>query len=179
MTEPELVRGCLRRDPAVQQELYARTSARIYRLLLGLTRNEEDAADLLQDTYIRAFERIEQFHGHSSLGTWLYRIAINEARQRARRNRRHEEILREEAPPPAEAHRGDQDTADLRIDLDAALARLPDEERTLILLRYFEELDYTRMAEVLERPPGTIASGLNRARRMLQEILGAAPAARP
>ncbi|MEP0841881.1 MAG: sigma-70 family RNA polymerase sigma factor [Phycisphaerae bacterium] len=180
MTEADILAGCLRQEPAAQRELYARWSDRIYRLLLRFTHNADDAADLLQETFVRVFQNLERFRGGSSLGTWIYRIAVNEARQHFRRRNRHDEILRQVVAPPPEARTGDQEAAALRMDVMAAVAQLPEEERALILLRYFEDLDYARMAEVLEKPPGTIASGLNRARRLLVEILGSGmePAAR-
>ena len=171
MTEDQVIAGCRRREREAQRELYARTSERIYRLLLRLTQDPQTAADLMQETYIRAFEHIDGFHGASSLGTWVYRIAINEAGQYFRRRGRYERALREDFPRPAETDPGGQEAAAIRLDVREALALLPEEERTLIILKYFEGLDYARMAELLDKPPGTIASGLNRARGMLQDLL--------
>jgi RNA polymerase sigma-70 factor (ECF subfamily) len=110
------------------------------------------------------------------LSTWVYRIAINEAGQHFRRRGRYERMLREDAPQPAEADAGGAAVVDTRLDVHAALARLPDEERTLLVLKYFEGLDYAEMAALLDKPAGTIASGLNRARRRLQELLEDQPA---
>src|SRR5690606_11816811 len=114
---------------------------RIYGLLLRMTRNPEEAADLLQDTYIRVFERIDQFQGASSLSTWVYRIAVNEAQQYFRRRRRQDEILRTEFPHPPLAGPGEQESAAARAEVREAIQRLPEDERVLIILRYFEELD--------------------------------------
>jgi len=171
VTEDQLIAGCRRNEREAQRELYARTSERIYRLLLRLTHDPQTAADLLQETYIRAFEHIDSFQGASSLSTWVYRIAVNEAGQHFRRRGRYERMLREDAPRPGEADEGGQAAAGARLDVREALTRLPEEERTLIVLKYFEGLDYARMAEVLDKPAGTVASGLNRARRMLQDLL--------
>lgn len=177
LTEEELVEGCRRGDPEARRELYVRTADAIYRLLLRMTQEPETAADLTQDTYIRVFQNIDRFEGAASLSTWIYRIAVNEARQHFRRRKRQDEILREELPRPEEVSQGRQETAALQMDVRAALERLPDEERTLIVLRYFEGLDYARIAQVLGKPAGTVASGLNRARRMLEGHLR--PAERP
>ena len=172
LAQADIISGCLRGDGQAQRALYAHTSDRAYRLLLRLTRNAEDAADLLQETYVRVFSRLDRFQGASSLSTWVYQIALNEARQFFRRHRRYERALREELPGPAESQAGGEEALAVGMDVREAVARLPEEERTLIVLRYFEGLDYARMAEVLDKPAGTIASGLNRARRMLQDVLG-------
>lgn len=149
--------------------LYAQTSERIYRLLLRMTRNEQDAFDLAQDAYMRAFERIHQFDGTSALSTWLYQVAVNEALQFLRkRKQRGEGLRRNEASFKAELHRED---LDVRLDIRDAVSELPEVERTLIVLRYFEGLGYAEMAQVLGKSPGTIASGLNRARESLRKIL--------
>ena len=79
LTESELVDGCRKGEREAQRELYARTCERIYALLLRMTRHPEDAFDLAQDTYLRAFARIGQFDGRSSLATWLYSIAVTQA----------------------------------------------------------------------------------------------------
>ena len=75
--EQELVEGCWRQDRSAQRQLYELTSEKIHRLMLRMTRNADDAFDLAQDTYLRAFARMDRFDGRSSLATWLYRIAIN------------------------------------------------------------------------------------------------------
>ena len=91
MTERELVELCRRGDRQAQRALYDQTAEAIYRLALRMTRNADDAFDVAQDTYVRAFTRIEQFDGRSSLATWLHRIAVNEALQllRRRKNEQH------------------------------------------------------------------------------------------
>ena len=88
MTEEELVQRCCDGDRQAESELYARTSRRIYRLLLRMTGSEEAASDLAQETYLRAFARIVDFDARSTIATWLYRIAVNEAPQHRRRQQR-------------------------------------------------------------------------------------------
>lgn len=166
-----MIQGCRRGERKAQQELYMRTSDRIHGLLLRMTRDPDEAADLLQDTYIRVFERIDQFQGASSLSTWVYRIAVNEARQHFRRRQRQARILRTEVAPPPEADPGEQEAAAARAEVREAVQRLPEDERILIILKYFEGLDYAQIAEIIEKPAGTVASGLNRARRLLREVL--------
>lgn len=94
MTENELIARCRQGDREAQRQLYAKTSEHIYRLLLRMTGNSDDAFDLAQDTYVRAFAKIADFDGKSSVTTWLYRLAVNEALQCARRARKARTHLR-------------------------------------------------------------------------------------
>lgn len=169
MTEDQIVEGCRRRDRTAQRELYAQTSKKIYRLLRRMTRNSDDAFDLTQSTYLRVFERIDQFDGASRLTSWVYRIAINEALQFLRQRRRHESRLAKVAKSSTMA--GPQESEDVQMDVEEALAKLSEPDRALIVLRYIEGLSYTEIAQVLEKPVGTISSGLNRARQALRDAL--------
>ncbi|MFQ5412024.1 MAG: RNA polymerase sigma factor [Phycisphaerae bacterium] len=170
MSEAELVERCRTGEREAQRELYTRTIDPIHRLLLRMTNSEEDAFDLAQETYVRAFTRIDRFDGRSSVRTWLYRIAVNEAlgfMKRAGRERAH---LRNLA-----AGRSDRvemaAACESRIDLDTALATLSPSDRTMLLLRYDQGLDYRTIAAVLDCPEGTVASRLNRSRRRLRVFL--------
>ena len=168
MDDQQLVERCRRGNRDAQRELYERTCERIYGLLLKLTHNPDDAFDLTQETYLRAFARISQFEGNSSIATWLYRIAVNEGRQAARRGitgqRARESLGR--IPQP-----GGNGQADTRLDVDVAMSELPEDDRLILLLRYHEGLDYETIAQMTELPPGTVASRLNRAREHLRERL--------
>lgn len=172
MTDAELIKGCKRGDREAQQELYVRTSEKIYGLLLRMTRNPDAAFDLAQDAYLRAFSRIGQFNGESSLATWLYRIAVNEALQFLRRKKPLELVKRSENEFPTGVD--DAEKIDARLDLDEALRRMYPEDRAILLLRYQEGLDYRDIAAVLDCPAGTVASRLNRARHSVRELLAGA-----
>ncbi|MCH7702241.1 MAG: sigma-70 family RNA polymerase sigma factor [Planctomycetes bacterium] len=170
MTEEELVQRCCDGDRQAQSEFYARTSRRIYRLLLRMTGSEEAASDLAQETYLRAFARIGDFDARSTIATWLYRIAVNEALQHRRRLQR--ERGRLESVLPDVAAPGSQDRHAAKLDVAEALSSLAPDDRAVLLLRYQEGLDYRRMATVLDCAEGTVASRLNRARAKLGELLG-------
>jgi len=169
VTDKELAARCRRNYREAQRVLYERCGDRIYRLLLRMTHNADDAADLAQDTFIRAYERIGTFGGTSSLTTWVYRIAVNEALQFLRRRRTRDRAairVSEDVPPAAPDAR-----IDTKLDVTDALTRIPDDDRALLVLRYVEGLSYNEMAEVVNKPPGTIASGLNRARQLLRDAM--------
>lgn len=168
MTQDELLDRCRQGDRQAQRELYDLNADRVYRLLLRMTGNPEDASELAQETFLRAYAALDQFDARASLHTWIYQIALNEGRQFLRRSRRREIKLAEvETASEVEA----DITTDIRLDITAALDLLPEEEKTLLVLRYYEQQSYDQMAIALDKPPGTIASGLNRARRLLLEKL--------
>lgn len=169
MTESELVVRCRNADREAQRRLYVQTSGRIHRLLLRMTRSEDAAFDLAQDTYVRAFTRISQFNGESSLATWLYRIAVNEALQYLRRREPLQLDARFDMASPSCGLVSDRVVA--ALDLDQALDQLDSHDRAILLLRYQEGLDYRTIAAVMECPAGTVASRLNRARSRVRELL--------
>lgn len=171
--EQSLIDGARRGDREAQREIYARTADRIYRLLLRMTRNPDDAFELVQETYLRAFTRISQFDGRSALATWLYGIAVNEGLQFLRRStrRRTQELEPSLDPPDADS---DNDRAYVQLDVEDALAALAPDDRAILLLRYQEGLDYAAIAEIAGCPPGTVASRLSRAREHLRGLLRSA-----
>ena len=147
MTEPELVKRCAEGNREAQRALYDRTSGRVYRLLLKMTASPDDAFDLAQETYLKAFARIGQFDGRSAIATWLYRVAVNEALQFLKRASRTRVKLHEVAP--ANGVPSDAEWSTVRLDVNAALADLAPNERIILLLRYQEGLDYRAIAEVV------------------------------
>ncbi len=170
LTESQLVARCRTGDREAQRELYSQTSKRIYRLLLRMTGNRETAFDLAQDTYLRAFTRIQQFDGRSAFGTWLYRIAVTEALQFLRREKRIRASLEDGVAEPSVESSSERAAAGM--DVDEALASLEPRDRAILLLRYQEGLSYRLIAEALECEEGTVASRLNRARNRLRDTLG-------
>lgn len=169
MDESELIDGCRRGDRDAQRRLYERYGERIHRLTLRLTRNAQDAFDLTQETFVRAFQRISAFDGRSDVGTWLYRIATNEALQLFRKRgteQRHLRVLAEQRSVAA-----NPGSATDSPDVDGALAQLSEPHRAILILKYQEDLSYDEISDVLEIAPGTVASRMNRARAELRAIL--------
>lgn len=170
MTEKEIITGCRRGERNAQKALYDLTVDRIYRLLFRMTGNADDASELAQESYLRAFERISLFRGDSSVVTWLYRIAVNEALQHRRRRHLEQSHLLAEADRRNSSEAIAQ-PASTQMDIQAALALLDESDRTILLLRYEHGLDYRELAEVLDCAEGTIASRLNRARQKMHSLL--------
>ncbi len=173
LDEQELISACRARDRSAQRRMYDATVERVYRLILRMVRNPDDAFDLTQEVYIRVFTQIDQFRSESSLTTWLHRIAVNEALAFLRRKKTEDRHLNS---PSNRGRLQQTDTQDSnqRLDIRAALDQLSDEDRLILLLRYDQGHDYRSIGEVLECAEGTVASRLNRARAKLGGLLSEA-----
>lgn len=169
MDERDLIQRCRAGERDARRCLFEQTSERVYRLLLRMTGNADDAADLTQETYIKGLQALDRFDGRSSIASWLYRIAINEALQFRRRNRTARLKLGNLATARSDAT--EDSAVDVRLDVTAALMELPPDDQAVLLLKYQEALDYRAIAEVLDCAEGTVASRLNRARDRLREFL--------
>lgn len=149
----------------------------ICRRILG---HREDALDATQEALIAVSRAIHRFDGRAQFTTWLYRIATNaaidELRRRGRRPVPSEPTIEVAAPGV-----GGPDAVADRVDIDAAVARIPEEFRAAVVLRDLCDLDYAQIGEILGVPPGTVRSRIARGRAALAAILGNpdAPARRP
>jgi len=191
--EPQLVQRLRGGDHGALEILMERYASRVYRLAHGITRNAPDAEEVVQDVFLKLFRVIDAFEGRSALGTWIYRIATNEALNKRRGKRREVEVPIEEHLPSfqADGHReGDRAfllsdwsaspelatlTAETRARVRAAIDALPDNYRVVLLLRDLEELSNDEAAEVLGEPVSSVKSRLHRARMALREMLTRSP----
>ena len=176
-------------DPSVLETLIERYGARVYRVAVGITRNHDDAEEVVQDVFHTLFRKIDSFEGRAALGTWLYRVAANAALIKRRGKRLELEVKLEDHLPmfKADGHR-DGDRAFLLADwsetpesrllsgearemLEDALARLPAHYRAVLVLRDVEERSNEEVAEILGEPVPTVKSRLHRARMAVRELL--------
>jgi RNA polymerase sigma-70 factor (ECF subfamily) len=163
-------------DRAAFEELVRATTADTYTLAYRLVGNEEDARDVVQETYLRAYKGIGKFRGDAQLSTWLYRITANcAANQLGRRRRhRHEELL-DDTPVPDRSPERDPvaraEAASLRERLTEALEDLPPRLRAVIVLRDVYDLPHEAIAEELGISTSAAKVRLHRARRKLREQL--------
>ncbi len=168
---------------AAFDELVVKYRERIYSIIYNLTSNREDAADLTQDAFIRAFQSINRFGGQSSFFTWLYRIAVNGAHTHLRKNRLRtffsiEQASEEEQTPEwlgqlaVEAGAEKEIFArDLRQRLNEAFQKLSIKHRTVITLFEIDGLSHAEIAEIMECSEGTVRSRLHYAKTQLQSDL--------
>ena len=177
-----LVNACRAGQTEAFGVLVSRYQDRLYPTILRLVGSPEDAQDVLQDAFIRAFEKLDQFHGESSFYTWIYRIAVNFALSghRKREKRRKAGLLRpvsnSSLEEPADSSRDNDPTIavermEREAAVEAALAALGPEHRTVIILKDFDGRRYEEISELLQIPVGTVRSRLHRARCELRDRL--------
>ncbi len=141
------------------------------RLAYGILGDRTRMDDALQEAYLRAYRGLPSFHGHSTFGTWLYRIVYRACIDELRRRR--PVVGLDEAAELADRRAGPDSQATARRDIDVALAQLPSDMRAAVWLIDGEGLSYDAAAEVLGVPAGTVASRVSRARAQLRKSLEA------
>ena len=169
-TDEELVARSIRGDADSFNQLILRWERPIFALAYRTIGREEDARDVCQETFLRAYKNLRSFRGEARFSTWLYRIAYNCFREEARK--RKELVGIDEAQLEAEH---DPQTIDpgLRYDLAQALQLLPVHERTAIVLCCQNGLSHDEAARVLEIPLGTVKTNVLRGREKLKRALAA------
>ncbi len=179
-TDKELVKRVQKGDQAAFDMLFARYQAKILNLISRYVRDSEEVQDVAQEAFIKAYRALPRFRGDSAFYTWLYRIAINTAKNhlvsRSRRPpamdvdiedadyRDDAQMLRESEDPESAMSR-DQ----LQETIHTALKDLPDDLRSALTLREFDGLSYEQIADILECPVGTVRSRIFRAREFVDQ----------
>ena len=155
-------------DTAAFEELVREHERKIYNLCFNTMGSMEDAADMAQETLLKAWRALERFDGRSGLGTWLYRIAVNtcldELRRRKNRSAVSMQSLAEKGWEPEDDSGDFVERSIQRDEVRRALMELPEEYRTVLILRDIQGFSYDEIASILECPVGTVRSRLNRAR---------------
>ena len=176
--------------------LIAQYGPPVYRLAHRILHDPADAADAVQDVFLKVFRNIGQFHGESSLKTWIYRITVNTASNQMRWWRRHKERespleapecwKRETLGDPADSSQNPFESLLSRENQEIvwkALGRLAEGSRTVLVLREMENLSYEEIGEILHLSLGTVKSRMARARcalkREVESIMGSAPVSLP
>jgi RNA polymerase sigma-70 factor (ECF subfamily) len=180
--EAALIQRCAAGDESASAELVAEHQRTVVQLATNLLGDREEALDLSQEVFLRVFRTIHRFRGQSSLRTWIYRIVVNQARNRHRfwrRRHRDEQVsLDQHVATHGDVIRGSSPGPDrvlaqkeLAERLQDALERLPFEQRTAIVLREVDGLSYEEIAYSLDLAVGTVKSRLTRARQALRSEL--------
>ncbi|MCB9777959.1 MAG: sigma-70 family RNA polymerase sigma factor [Alphaproteobacteria bacterium] len=179
----ELVKAVLAGDGTAYRGLVERYQGRIHNVVYGMVRNPEDAKDLTQEAFVKAYKNLHRFRLESSFYTWLCRIAMNVSIDHLRRQKVRRAELFEEGVATKDAggvislaHRREDPGRNLeRKRLGAriveALDELPEDQKQVIVLREIEGLAYKEIAEVMDIPEGTVMSRLYYARKKLQAAL--------
>jgi len=167
---------------AAFEELVFRHRDKIYARAYSMMRNEEEAVDLSQEAWVKGWQRLRQFQGDSSFGTWMTRIVINLCLDQLRKHKRQrtesiEEMSEEsggverQMPVVTTNPTAGLERAELRQRIDRALGLLSHEHRTVLILHEFEELEYKEIAKVMGCSIGTVMSRLFYARRKMAALL--------
>lgn len=179
MDEKHIMSRARRGELSAFEELVWRYEKRVYMVALRSTGTPEDAADITQEVFLRAWRSIESFRGDSGFSTWLFRITMNLCVDYARHKQAQpqtqpltgeddaERPIRDHAPTPEEH----LENSELGRELAAALDEVSEEHRQIVLLRDVDGMSYTEIAETLEISEGTVKSRLSRARLALRAIL--------
>lgn len=159
-------------DREALEVLLDRHLDRVHAICRRIVGHAEDALDATQEALISVSKSIDRFDERAAFTTWLYRIATNAAIDELRRRRRRPVPSEPAIEAAAPAGSGPEAVAD-RLDVEAAMARIPEEFRAAVVLRDLCDLDYAHIAEVLEIPPGTVRSRIARGRATLAAELSA------
>ena len=177
-----LVAAAQKGDMLAFEQLVARHRDKIYARAYSMMRNEEEAIDLSQEAWVKGWQRLAQFQGESSFGTWMTRIVINLCLDQLRKHKRQrtesvEELAEEsggverQMPVVTINPTAGLERIELRQRIDRALSQLSYEHRTVLVLHEFEELEYKEIAKVMQCSIGTVMSRLFYARRKMAALL--------
>lgn len=182
-TDAQLIEKSKKGDDDAFRELVDRHSAKVYQLALKLTRNETDAEDVLQETFLRVFNRIETFRGEAAFSSWLYRIAANASFAKLGNRKKHDHLDIEDVYPEFEGPKVSvandwsrqpdsvllgKEAAEV---LNGAIEQLPEDFRAVFMLRDVEGLSNAQVAEILGLTVAAVKSRLHRARLFLRKRL--------
>ena len=185
-----LVEQCRQGDSEAMERLILKYQNRIYNVILKICANADDAAELTQETFVKVIENIDKFEGRSSFYTWAFRIAVNLTLNYCQRSGRlglrsldaeadehHgqarqqlKEFLNDDSSPDPAAVAANKELCEIVV---RALMKLDDAQRTVVVLRDIEGMNYAQIAKVLDVELGTVRSRLSRARSNLREIMEA------
>jgi RNA polymerase sigma-70 factor (ECF subfamily) len=184
VSELDLVKRCQAGDTEAFDELVARYRTRVFSMIYNMVHNEQDAWDLAQDSFLKAWKSIKRFRGRSSFYTWLYRIVMNVTIDWVRKKQVKPAAefddamqLKEIDPASKTVPKADalpyetMERSEIRERIDQAVAQLTPEHRAVILMKEIEEMQYHEIAEALGCSIGTVMSRLFYARKKLQNLL--------
>lgn len=182
LSDAQLIARAQEQDRAAFDALVKRHEKKAYQYAYRLTQNQEDAADIVADAFVRVFSALKNFRGQSAFGTWLYRIITNCALDFKKKDKSSRNLpLEISSPSGGETERqieddgpGPDETAERNAREDAvqrALIQMPEYQQAMLVMYHVENLSYEEIAEALDLPLGTVKSRLNRARLALRDLL--------
>lgn len=169
-SDKELVARCLAGEVNAFEGLVDRYQGVVYNLAVRMVHRRDDAVEVAQSAFVKAYEKLDTFNPAYKFFSWLYRIAVNEALGHLQRRRGHGELDAElpapEADPGGALFANEQSHA-----LQGGIAALTPDYRTVLVLKHFQDLSYAEIAEIVGIPEKTVKSRLYSARQLLKDIL--------
>lgn len=174
-TDQDIIDACRRGERAAFNELMRRNHQRVYDLCRRMVGDADDAMDLAQETFVRAWQSLSSFRGDSQVFTWLYRIATNLSLNHIRK-RRVRTLLRLDDVSPAAASVQAAESPELEENaltalIDKAIQKLPEKQRRVFILRYFDEMPYEEMSKMLNKTVGGLKANYFHAVRKVEEYV--------
>ena len=173
VTDEELVRACVAGDRAAFDVLVRRHQRQVYRLCYRFVGNHEDAAELAQDAFVRAYRALSKFEQSAKFTTWLHRISVNACLNRLALKKPKQEPLKD--VDAMQSHGEAADAAVLREEraarVRAAIARLPDKQRATLILRAYHDLPHDEIAKILGNSVGAVKANFFHALANLKKLL--------
>lgn len=180
-TDNQLVARTLNGDVGAFNDLVVRWEASLYRFVVRYLGDSEEARDICQEAFLKAYTNLDRFRGQAKFSSWLFQIALNQCRTQFRRKKSrptvsldeeeqlsHLQLVPADAEPPDAAAIKSQQASELH----AALANLPEDQRTAIILKEYHGLKFREIAEILETPESTVKSRLYHGLESLAKSLG-------
>jgi RNA polymerase sigma-70 factor (ECF subfamily) len=180
LSDDQVVARVLAGETNMFEIVMRRYNQRLYRVARAILRNDNEAEDVMQEAYVRAYEHLDQFAGKARFSTWLTRIAVHEALTRQRRGHRYQELeaMSEDDKDPMDGFASlalnpeeQASNSQIRRLLEEAVEKLPDAYRTVFMLRDVEEMSTSDTANVLEITEENVKVRLHRARALLRKTL--------
>ncbi len=165
-----LIKRCLRGDRRALGELVREYERPIYNAAYRVLGNPDDAADITQSVFLRAFERLEQYNPKYKFFSWIYRIAINESINFRNRHSKQQSLVEDQAAVSASPEE-EIDASHLSRVIQAGLMELNEDYRVVVVLRHFSEMSYHDISVVLRIPEKTVKSRLYSARQLMKASL--------
>jgi len=168
--ERQLIERALHGEIEAWGEIVHRYRGAVYGISLGIVGNKDDAEDAAQDAFIRAYENLEKYDLNRKFSTWIFTIAANLCKNKLRRDK-HTTPLDDSVPMDGTAEdpaRTMEREAQASL-VQQAMAELDEKYRSPMMLRFYAELDYKEIAEILELPEGTVKTRIHRAKAALKE----------
>jgi RNA polymerase sigma-70 factor (ECF subfamily) len=166
-----LVEACLAGQRDAFDIIVQRNQRQVYQVCYRFTGNHEDASDLAQDVFVRAYRGLAGFKGHSALATWLYRIAVNVCLNRASVKTPTRAVLADQADTRIERADASLVRGERAAEVRAAIARLPNKQRATLILRVYHDLPHDQIAGILGSSVGAVKANFFHALANLKKLL--------